>query len=109
MRAAATPTASATVLAMRLQHRREMDCQIVHDSIHRRPGWTTTYALTLDGGEAGFGSVAIAGPWAGKPTIFEFYVLPAHRGRAFDLFEALLQASGARLMEVQSNDTLLTT
>ena len=94
---------------MRLQHRREMNCQIVHDSIHRRLGWTTSYALTLDHDQAGFGSVAIAGPWAGKPTIFEFYVLPAYRGRAFDLFEGLLEASGARLMEVQSNDTLLTT
>ena len=56
---------------------------------------------------AGFGSIAIAGPWTGKPTIFEFYVLPEHRGRAFDLFEALLAASGARFMEIQSSDLLL--
>lgn len=34
----------------------------------------------------------------GKPTTFEFYILPAHRGHAFDLFEALLVARGARLL-----------
>jgi GNAT superfamily N-acetyltransferase len=108
MRTAATSTTPDGVLPLRVRYRREMNCQIVHDSIHRREGWTSTYALHLDGTIAGFGSVAIAGPWAGKPTIFEFYVLPAHRGRAFHLFEALLDASGARLMEIQSNDALLT-
>ena len=84
-----------------------MNCQVVYDSVHRRPGWTTTYALQLDGMMAGFASVAVGGPWTDKPTIFEFYVLPAHRGRAFDLFEAVVCASGARRMEVQSNDALL--
>jgi len=84
-----------------------MNCQIVHDSIHRRVGWTSTYELGLDDASAGFGSVAIGGPWTGKPTIFEFYVLPAYRSRAFQLFEAFLDASGARLMEIQSNDPLL--
>jgi GNAT superfamily N-acetyltransferase len=42
-----------------------------------------------------------------KPTLFEFYVLPEQRKRAFDLFEALLGVTGARFMEIQSNDTLL--
>jgi GNAT superfamily N-acetyltransferase len=84
-----------------------MNCQIVHDSIHRRAGWTTTYALVVDDIDAGFGSIAIGGPWTGHPTIFEFYVLPAYRGCAFHLFEELLEASGARLMEIQSNDALI--
>jgi RimJ/RimL family protein N-acetyltransferase len=95
------------VLPLRTRYRQEMNCQIVHDSIHSREGWTLTYALSVGVKVAGFGSVAIAGPWQGKPTIFEFYVLPNHRGRAFDLFEAFLAVSGARLMEIQSNDTLL--
>jgi len=85
-----------------------MNGQIVHDSIHRREGWTVTYMLTVDGVTAGFGSIAIAGPWKDKPTIFEFYVLPEHRARGFDLFEGLLTASGARFMEIQSSDVLLT-
>ena len=92
---------------MRVRHRQEMNCQIVHDSLHRRPGWTATFALLVGDSVVGFASVAIGGPWTGKPTIVEFYVLPTHRGRAFDLFEALVGASGARLMEIQSNDALL--
>ena len=66
-----------------------------------------TYALGLEDTLVGFGTVAIGGPWTGKPTILEFYVLPDHRGRAFDLFEAFVEASGARLMEIQSSDALL--
>src|SRR5262245_15688039 len=107
MRATATPTSPHGILSLRVRYRREMNCQIVHDSIHRRAGWTSTYELHLDDASAGFGSVAVGGPWTGKPTIFEFYVLPAHRGRAFHLFEVFLDVSGARLMEIQSNDTLL--
>ena len=95
------------ILLLRERYREEMNCQIVHDSIHRRAGWTLTYALGLGGVGAGFGSVAIGGPWKDKPTLFEFYVLPPHRTRAFDLFEALLVASGPRFMEIQSNDPLL--
>jgi len=105
--AAATLASALQVLPMREQHRQEMNCQIVHDSIHRRAGWTMTYLLELGGVEAGFGSMAIGGPWTDKPTIFEFYVRPEQRARAFDLFEALLEASGARFMVIQSSDLLL--
>jgi len=101
-------SAAADVQPLREQYRHEMNCQIVHDSIHRRHGWTTTYRLTVDGETAGFGSMAIAGPWTDKPTIFELYVVPTYRSRVFELFEALLTASGARFMEVQSSDALLT-
>src|SRR5208282_57980 len=43
-----------------------------------------------------------------KPSIFEFYVLPHLRSRLFDLFSALLAASGAKRIETQSNDSMLT-
>jgi GNAT superfamily N-acetyltransferase len=107
MRAAATLAGNDVILPLRTRFRQEMNCQIVHDSLHTRRGWTSSYAFHLDGVAAGFGSIAIAGPWKDKPTIFEFYVLPECRGRAFDLFETFVEASGARLMEVQSNDTVL--
>jgi len=42
-----------------------------------------------------------------KPTLFEFYLLPAQRIHAFDLFEALLASSDARFMEIQSNEPRL--
>jgi GNAT superfamily N-acetyltransferase len=93
-------------LSLRMRYREEMNCQIVSDSIHRRAGWTRSWLL-LDGGRvAGFGSIAIAGPWKEKPTLLEFYVLPEHRTRAFALFEALLEVSAAQFMETQSNSLL---
>ena len=107
MRAAAIATTPEAILPLRVRYREEMHCQIVHDSIHRRAGWTSTYALRLDEVDVGFGTVAIGGPWTGKPTIIEFHVLPAYRHHAFLLFECLLEGSGARLMEIQSNDALL--
>ncbi len=102
------PSSASELLPLRTRQREEMNCQIVHDSIHRREGWTVSYLLAAKGAVAGFGSVAIAGPWKDKPTIFEFYVVPEHRSRVFDLFEVFLAASGARFFEVQSNDVLLT-
>jgi GNAT superfamily N-acetyltransferase len=107
MQALAKLVADHEILPLRTRYRQEMNCQIVHDSIHRRKGWSLCYALELGGATAGFGSVAIGGPWKGKPTVYEFYLLPEARGRAFDLFEALLIGSGARFFEVQSNDLLL--
>jgi hypothetical protein len=100
-------TVATSVRSLRTRYRQEMNCQIVKDSIHTRPGWAMTYALGLEDTLVGFGTVAVGGPWTGKPTILEFYVLPDHRGRAFDLFEAFVDASGARLMEIQSSDALL--
>jgi GNAT superfamily N-acetyltransferase len=83
-----------------------MNCQIVHDSIHRRPGWMLAYLLRVGGQDVGFGSVAVAGPWTDKPTLLEFYVVPEHRTRGFDLFEALVEIARPRFMEIQSNDVL---
>jgi GNAT superfamily N-acetyltransferase len=84
----------------------ELNCQVVHHSLHRREGWTVSYLLELDG-PAGFGSIAVGGPWKDKPTIFEFFVRPEHRGEAFALFEAFLELSAAQFFEVQSSDLLL--
>src|SRR5687768_2565958 len=107
MQANARPSSNAETLALRTRYRHELNCQIVHDSIHRRPGWTLTYLLQVDGVDAGFGSLAVGGPWKIKPALLEFYVLPDHRTRAFDLFEALLDATAARFIEIQSNESLL--
>src|SRR3954452_22962217 len=106
MPATATAATNEETLPLRMRYREEMNCQIVSDSIHRRAGWTKSWLLLDDGRVAGFGSIAIAGPWREKPTVLEFYALPEHRTRAFDLFEALLDASAAQQMEIQSNSTL---
>ena len=93
---------------MRDMYRHEMNCQIIHDSIHARPGWTHEYLITEGGGKVGYGSVAVSGPWQAKPTVYEYFMLPQHRGRVFDAFVALLTSSGATAIETQSNDILLT-
>ncbi|MBL9128547.1 MAG: GNAT family N-acetyltransferase [Verrucomicrobiales bacterium] len=97
-----------SLLSLRTRYREEAACQIVHDSIHRREGWTESYLLEADGIAAGFASVAMAGPWKGRPTAFEFYLLPEYRSEAFSAFDAFLAVGGVRHYEVQSCDTLLT-
>jgi hypothetical protein len=109
MEVSARATSLDDIVRWRDMYRLEMGCQITHDSIHVRPGWTQEYALHLGGTAVGYGSVAIAGPWSGKPTVYEFYVVPHQpQLRVFELFDALLVASGAVGIEVQSNDTLST-
>ena len=92
---------------MRDIYRHEMNCQIIHDSIHARPGWTHEYLLTEGAAKIGYGSIAVGGPWEGKATVYEYFVLPKHRGRIFELFVVLLRSSGAIAVETQSNDPLL--
>jgi GNAT superfamily N-acetyltransferase len=93
---------------MRDMYRHEMQCQIIHDSIHARPGWSQEYLITDGDSKVGYGSVVVAGPWKAKPTVYEYFVLPQHRRRVFDFFLALLAACGTNEIETQSNDVLLT-
>src|SRR5215472_9558743 len=72
--AVAKATTVEEILLWRDQYRQEMNCQIIHDSLHFRKGWTEPYRLMLDDIVVGYGSIAVGGPWKGKPTIFEFYV-----------------------------------
>ena len=65
------------------------------------------YFLHAGGAPVGYGSIAVAGPWKDKPTVYEFYVLPNLRSRLFDLFSVLLGACGAKRIDAQSNDSLL--
>ncbi len=108
MQGLARPAIPADILALRTRYRQEMNCQIVHDAIHRREGWNLTYLLEAAGTRRGFGSVAIGGPWKDKPTAYEFYLLPEHRDQAYCLFEVFLESSGARFFETQTNDVLMT-
>ena len=106
--AAAEPTSLRAVRPLRDAYVREMNCQVIYDSLHDRSGWTAEYLLRVGGAPAGHGTVAVGGPWKGKPTVCEFHVVPEHRGRVFDLFAALVAAGGAVAIETQSNAPLLT-
>jgi GNAT superfamily N-acetyltransferase len=96
------------IAPLRDLYRQEMNCQIIHDSIHSRPGWSLEYSLGANGVPAGYGSVAVGGPWKDNPSLYEFYVLPHYRSRVFDLFSVLLSATRAPRIETQSNDVALT-
>jgi GNAT superfamily N-acetyltransferase len=105
----ARPTELPEIQPLREKYRQEMNCQIIHDSIHGRPGWTREFALHLDDGGPiiGYGSVAVAGPWRDTPALYEFFVDADHRTRTFDAFTALLPRCGAKIIETQSNERLL--
>jgi GNAT superfamily N-acetyltransferase len=108
MELSAKQTTLEEIGSLRDLYRQEMNCQIIHDSVHPRPGWTVEYVLSAGEALVGYGSIAVAGPWKDKPTIYEFFVLANYRSRLFDLFSVILAASGANRIETQSNDALLT-
>jgi GNAT superfamily N-acetyltransferase len=97
------------IAAMRDAFRTEMNCQIVHDSIHHRRGWTVEFGLFEDGQRVGYASLAVDGPWRDRPTFYECYIHPERRSRAYALFEAFLRTAQPPAFEVQSSDALTTT
>jgi len=102
------PVEVKEILPWRELYRQEMNCQIVHDSLHVREGWTVPYLLESDGEAIGYGSIAVGGPWVGTRTVFEFFVAGKERSRFFEAFEALRAASEADAIETQTNDVMLT-
>lgn len=97
------------ISAMREAFRAEMNCQIVHDSIHHRRGWSLEFVLAEGDRTVGYASIAIDGPWRDRPTLYELYVTPERRSRTYALFGALLTATQPPAFEVQSSDVLTTT
>jgi GNAT superfamily N-acetyltransferase len=92
--------------ALRDQYRAEMACQIVHDSWHER-GFLQSYLITVSDGVVGYGSVGGVGNEP-KDLVKEFWLEPDSRPDAQILFRALVAASGAKRIEAQTNDRLLT-
>ncbi len=86
-------------------YRKEMNCQIVHDSWHER-GFTDSYLIRINGQIVGHGSVGAVR--RKKDTVKEFYIVPEHRGAALKAFRQLVEVSQASKVEAQTNDILLT-
>ena len=82
-----------------------MNCQIVHDSWHER-GFTNSYLFNLEEQTVGYGSVGASedGP---KTTVKEFFVVAQYRDIALPLFRQFVAVSGAKMIEAQTNDRLL--
>jgi GNAT superfamily N-acetyltransferase len=108
MKVSAAPTTLQRIRPWRDMHRLEMNCQVVHDSIHDRPGWTQEFLLSVGDTPVGYGSLAIAGPWKDTPTLYHVYVVPTHRQRLLDLCRCLVEVSEAVQITIQSNDPLAT-
>jgi RimJ/RimL family protein N-acetyltransferase len=94
-----------SILSLRELYRQEMNCQIVHDSLHARC-FTDSYLIRASGQVAGYGSV-MSGDLATADLIKEFYVLPGYRAAALAIFREFAAVSRARLIEAQTNDVLL--
>lgn len=89
---------------LRELYRKAMACQIVHDSWHER-GFARSYLIRVDGDVAAYGSVGGVGD--PKDIVKEFHPVEADRHDAGMLFRHLVDASGARRIEAQTNDRLL--
>ena len=99
------PAVLSEILPLREHYRHEMQCQIVHDSLHARH-FTDPYLFRLHGEVAGYGCVLGFDPEP-KDVIKEFYLLPGRRAEALPIFRQLIAVSGARRVEAQTNDVLL--
>lgn len=88
---------------LREPYRRELNCQIVHDSFPAR-GLADPYLILNHGHVIGYGAVSNK---YGKGRLMEFYTLPEARGNALPIFRELLAASQATHIEAQTNNPLL--
>jgi GNAT superfamily N-acetyltransferase len=94
------------ILPLRELFLKENNFQIRYDACHAR-GWTDSYIITIDGVEIGYGSVKGKDDLSLRDAIFEFYLTPKNRKHANSAFEILIKASGAKHIECQSNEHLL--
>jgi len=91
------------ILPLRELYRKEMNCQIIHDSFPRR-GFSDPYLIRVDGRIAGYGLVANKHY---PDTVNEFYTVPDYRAAALPMFRQLLEVSRATKIRTQTNDRLL--
>jgi GNAT superfamily N-acetyltransferase len=105
MKLKAHKTELQAILPLRNLFLQETNFQIRYDACHER-GWTDSYLLMIDNLEGGYGSIK-GQEIADRDTIFEFYVIPPFRKFSSLVFPELIAASGARFIECQSNDVLL--
>ena len=95
------------ILPLRNQFLKENKFQIRYNACHER-GWADEYLLMLDGVIAGYGSVKGRSELTDRDSIFEFYLIPAHRSNTSSYFDMLIKASQASCIEAQSNEPVLT-
>ena len=92
---------------LRELYRQEMNCQIVHDSYHRR-GFVDPYVILARGRTAGYAAVTNGShPAIPAATLKEAYLSPAHRSLAHSILREVITSGRVSQIEAQSNDTFL--
>src|SRR5688500_20362795 len=88
------------ILALREEYRREMNCQIVHDSWHAR-GFTQSYIFRIADQVEGYGAIGgIQG--ASRSIVKEFFVRPGYRVCAMPIFTRLVTTRNATTLARQT-------
>lgn len=100
-----SPVRLDAILALREEYRREMNCQIVHDSWHAR-GFTQSYLFRVADQVVGYGTLGNS-QGAPRTIVKEFFVRPESRDDALPIFRRFLTVGGATTIEAQTNDDLL--
>ena len=83
----------------------ELNAQCRYDAAHWRKG-TNEYLIAHDGRAIGYG--AVKDMHDSRGTLFEFYLVPAHRGEALAILRDAAAVSGAEALECQTNDLFYT-
>lgn len=107
MESTITKVALADIQALRNLFLAGIRFQFIYNKCHGA-GWADTYLITVDGLNAGYGSVWGKDKREDRDAIFEFYLLPPYRKYAGKLFVEFYRTSGASFIECQSNDVFLT-
>lgn len=105
MKLAATKTQLENIQPLRALFLQKTNFQVRYNARHER-GLSDSYSLSIDDLMVGYGSV-MGQDLADRDTVFEYFVVQPFRSKASQLFQQLLVASGARFVECQSNDLLL--
>ena len=93
------------IKSLRAMFLEESNFQVRYNACHER-GWTDSYLLAWMARRLAMAQ-SKGQEIADRDTVFEFYLVPKLREVSRLAFAALLAASGARYIECQSNDPLL--
>ncbi len=85
----------------------ETKFQFIYNKCHSA-GWSDVYVFTMNEVPVGYGSIWGKDKRENRDTIFEFYLTGPHRKHSNSIFPEFLKHSGAKYIESQSNDHLLT-
>jgi GNAT superfamily N-acetyltransferase len=98
--------AFAEIEALRALFLEENKFQIRFDAVHRR-GWSDAYLLIWADKKIGYVSIKGFENTGDRDSIFEFFLLPEATEKAPDIFPLIIQTTGAKYIECQTNEPLL--